>query len=301
MKKIVKQLFFRSISIVAIMMIWCNATNAKVLVPFYKTSSQSWEAKYYSSSIDGDGAPENWYHEDFDDSSWTTVLGPLNLSNGKWQANYYSYWVRCYFTIDELNVSNTFTFFVQHDDGCVAYINGQEIYSNENVVSDYTSINLSTDAISALKEGVNVLCVRVSDTGGGDAYMDFGLYENELQDIVARADVPVTITNEATNPWTVQSGYIQNGNIGKEKSSSTLSFSYSSEYKTELTFDWACNNYSNHRLYLYIDGAERGTTTNSSYNKLRFYLEPGAHVITLQDTIGNYTYEQYDWSSIINV
>ena len=125
MKKIVKQLFFRSISIVAIMMIWCNATNAKVLVPFYKTSSQSWEAKYYSSSIDGDGAPENWYHEDFDDSSWTTVLGPLNLSNGKWQANYYSYWVRCYFTIDELNVSNTFTFFVQHDDGCVAYINGQ--------------------------------------------------------------------------------------------------------------------------------------------------------------------------------
>ena len=131
--------------------------------------------------------------------------------------------------------------------------------------------------------------------------MDFGLYENELQDIVARADVPVTITNEATNPWTVQSGYIQNGNIGKEKSSSTLSFSYSSEYKTELTFDWACNNYSNHRLYLYIDGAERGTTTNSSYNKLRFYLEPGAHVITLQDTIGNYTYQQYDWSRSKNV
>ena len=131
--------------------------------------------------------------------------------------------------------------------------------------------------------------------------MDFGLYENELQDIVARADVPVTITNEATNPWTVQSGYIQNGNIGKEKSSSTLSFSYSSEYKTELTFDWACYNYSNHRLYLYIDGAERGTTTNSSYNKLRFYLEPGAHVITLQDTIGNYTYQQYDWSRIKNV
>lgn len=119
--------------------------------------------------------------------------------------------------------------------------------------------------------------------------------------IVTRADVSVSFINDETNSWTVQSGYIQNGNIGKEKSSSTLSFSYSSEYKTELTFDWACYNYSNHRLYLYIDGAERGTTTNSSYNKLRFYLEPGAHVITLQDTIGDYTYQQYDWSRIKNV
>lgn len=119
--------------------------------------------------------------------------------------------------------------------------------------------------------------------------------------IVTRADVNVSFTNDETNPWTIQSGYIQNGNIGKEKSSSTLSFTYTSEYKTELTFDWACYNYNNHRLYLYIDGAQRGTTTNSSYNKLRFYLEPGAHVITLQDTIGDYTYLQRDWSRIKNV
>ena len=288
MKKIVKQLFFRSISIVAIMMIWCNATNAKVLVPFYKTSSQSWEAKYYSSSIDGDGAPENWYHEDFDDSSWTTVLGPLNLSNGKWQANYYSYWVRCYFTIDELNVSNTFTFFVQHDDGCVAYINGQEIYSNENVVSDYTSINLSTDAISALKEGVNVLCVRVSDTGGGDAYMDFGLYENELQDIVARADVPVTITNEATYPWIVSGGEAFNGNSADRYSSSWLTMQYSSTHRTELKFDWYSYNYSQHQpLQLYIDGVNISSTNNSSWNMARFYLDPGSHIIAFRDSIGN--------------
>ncbi len=289
MKKIMKQLFIRSIAFVTIITMGCIAVSAKILVPFYKTSSNSWEGKFYSAPISEAGAPDNWYEENFDDSSWNTISSPLYLSNGKWQANYYSYWVRCYFTIEELNSSNSFTFYAQHDDGCVAYLNGQEIYNN-GIVSDYSSINLSSEAISTLKKGTNVLCVKVSDTGGGDAFMDFGLYENELQDIVARADVPVTITNETTYPWIVSGGEAFNGNSADRYSSSWLTMQYSSTHRTELKFDWYSYNYSQHQpLQLYIDGVNISSTNNSSWNMARFYLDPGSHIIAFRDSIGNYS------------
>jgi hypothetical protein len=302
MKKIMKQLFIRSIAFVTIITMGCIAVSAKILVPFYKTSSNSWEGKFYSAPISEAGAPDNWYEENFDDSSWNTISSPLYLSNGKWQANYYSYWVRCYFTIEELNSSNSFTFYAQHDDGCVAYLNGQEIYNNGNV-SDYSSINLSSEAISTLKKGTNVLCVKVSDTGGGDAFMDFGLYENELQNIVTRADIPVTITNDENHPWSVDgtTATIKGNDQSNYYAASWLTISYGSDKRTELSFEWARYDYGYHdALQVYIDGVYKGNTTNSSYTSKRFYLDVGEHVIAFRDSVGGYNYSR-NWSGIRNV
>ena len=76
---------------------------------------------------------------------------------------------------------------------------------------------------------------------------------------------------------------------------------YTSSYKTELSFDWRCNNYSSHTaLRLFVDGVQMNSTTNSSYSRVRLYIEPGQHVIVFKDSIGNST-SANDYSYIKNV
>ena len=270
--------------------ICCLQIHAKEIIPFYETSHKEWKGKCFSAPIDGIGAPEDWYKANFDDSSWDSVTGPLHLSNGTWQSNYYSYWVRCHFTLDNPNSSKTYSFFVLHDDGCVAYLNGIKIYDNDDVVYDYTSVSLSAEAIESLHKGDNVLCVYVSDTGGGDAFMDFGLYENDLNDIVNYSDVNISFTNDEMYPWSVSGNEAQNGNKMEPYSTSWLKIEYSSALPTELKFDWYEYNYYQHQpLQLYIDGVLTSSTSNSSWTTGRFYLEPGNHVIAFRDSIGNYS------------
>lgn len=108
--------------------------------------------------------------------------------------------------------------------------------------------------------------------------------------IVTRSDVSVSFQNDEVNPWTISGEAVKNGNCGKSYSTSTLTLNYSSTYKTELTFDWLCRTYSNHaNLRLYVDGVQKSSTSNSSYNSIRIYIEPGQHVIVFKDSIGNST------------
>ncbi len=124
---------------------------------------------------------------------------------------------------------------------------------------------------------------------------------DSLSVVVSDNSVPLTFTNDKTYPWTIGEDCLQNGNVGNANSSSTLSFAYHCDERTELTFDWACYNYSRHSLYLYVDGVLKNSTTNSSYTTPRHFIEKGNHVITLKDSIGGNTYQQRDWSKIRNV
>lgn len=128
-----------------------------------------------------------------------------------------------------------------------------------------------------------------------------GKTDSIAEAIVTKADTTLTFTNDATNPWTIDGSSIKNGNCGKTYSTSTLAMTYTSSYKTELTFDWACYRYyGGHVLTLYIDGVETASTTNSDFHSQRHYLEAGTHVIVFRDTIED-TYQQYDWSRIKNI
>lgn len=120
--------------------------------------------------------------------------------------------------------------------------------------------------------------------------------------IVTKADVPVSFKNDEVNPWTISGEAVKNGNCGKSNSTSTLTMNYSSSYKTELTLDWLCYNYygSHPALCIFVDGVQKSSTTNSSYNPLRLYIEPGQHVIVFKDSIGNST-STYNYSYIKNV
>lgn len=156
-------------------------------------------------------------------------------------------------------------------------------------------------------QGVNDLSInqRRSDANG-DAKIIGVLQGNEgeevdpLMAIVTKADVPVSFTNDETYPWTISEAIAKNGNCGVKYSSSTLTMNYTSTYKTELTFEWLCRNYSNHSLSLFVDGVQTHSTITNSYNTVRLYIDPGQHVIVFKDSIGNST-STNNYSYINNV
>lgn len=119
--------------------------------------------------------------------------------------------------------------------------------------------------------------------------------------IVTRADVPLAFLNDETHPWTIIDNTVKNGNCGIGNSTSTLTMTYQSEYKTELFFDWRCNNSSSHTLSLYIDDVQKGSTTNSSFNTFHLYLEPGEHVIVFKDVINSNSTTTNNYSYIKNL
>lgn len=297
-----KNLLPRCIAIVAIIMLSSVTASAlTAIAPYGQLANETWSAKYFYALID-DGAPvDDWYTADFDDSAWSNIAGPISLAEQwssypplsvigtVWAANNSSYWLRRHFTVTDTDFDNL-VFYVIHDDACTAYLNGVQIYNSTSAMTypNYTTISLTGDAKAALKKGDNVLAVIASDSGGGQALIDFGLYGQELKDIVTYTDVPLTFTNDATYPWTISGTEAQNGNKGVSNSISTLTMEYTSTYRTELKFDWYEYNYSQHQpLQLYIDGVQTSSTNNSSWTTPRFYLEPGTHVIVFRDQIGN--------------
>ncbi len=125
---------------------------------------------------------------------------------------------------------------------------------------------------------------------------------DSLQAVVSAESVPLSFGNDEKYPWTFVDGYLQNGNVGQSNSLSALTFSFECDQPTELSFDWACYNYSGyHELYLYVDGQQISSTTSSSFTTERHFLTPGSHVVTIMDLNNGYTYDQYDWSRLGNI
>ena len=163
-----------------------------------------------------------------------------------------------------------------------------KLYGTDYAVNDYAS------------NGVLTFWTGGFDAGSTIIFKEFSA-ENAISNTILRSgSLDVKWENDSIYPWTIDTDVVKNGNVGVRNSTSTLSFSYSSEMRTEVTFDWACYNYSSHSLKFYVDGVYMASTTNSSYTTQRFYLDAGSHIITLQDTIGNNTHTQ-NWSGIKNV
>ena len=163
-----------------------------------------------------------------------------------------------------------------------------KLYGTDYAVNDYAA------------NGVLAFWTGGADAGSTIMFKEFSAGNVISNAILRSGSLDVEWENDSIYPWTIGTTSVENGNQGVKNSSSTLSFSYSSEMRTEVTFDWACNNYSGHSLKLYIDGVYMASTTNSSYTTKRFYLDAGTHIITLQDNIGNSS-STSNWSGIKNV
>ncbi len=119
--------------------------------------------------------------------------------------------------------------------------------------------------------------------------------------ILVDGSISVQWVNDATFPWTVQDGWMKSGNVGNKYTSSSLAFSYSTEYQTEVTFNWwNTHNSSGHKVQYYVDGAYKGSTTSSNQNQIRIYLPKGNHIIEVRDSLANESYSEC-YSGIKNV
>lgn len=154
-----------------------------VLLPYGQTTHEPWDALcFHASNSSGEAPAPDWYSLNFNDSQWAAFQGPLSdyTWNGlyyasRWEDNYSTYWVRRSFNIASLNSFHAFFVQAVHDDGAEIYLNGELIYSSSQVVSNTVTIELTPEQQGYLRTGKNVLAMRVSDTGGGDAFLDYGL------------------------------------------------------------------------------------------------------------------------------
>lgn len=130
-------------------------------------------------------------------------------------------------------------------------------------------------------------------------YSDVSAQNNADLDLLLQdGSLPVQFTNDATYPWSVgEDGVATTVNVGTAKSASSLTFTYETDYQTELAFSWRNNSSSNHTLLVYIDGMLYSNMTSGSWEAKRFYISKGAHVIEFKDSVMN-TSSTYCYSQI---
>lgn len=164
------------------------------LAPFGQFSNQPWQGKFSKSNY------TNWYKTDYDDSSWSAINGPISTEQGlpyyetQWQGSYASYYVRRHFNVNTLD-QDLYTLYVTHDDQCTVYLNGRKIYENSDylLASEYNKVYIPKEQ---LKIGDNLLAVYVYDSGGGEAYMDFGIYGEDQGYVSVELATPGTLGQE---------------------------------------------------------------------------------------------------------
>ena len=135
------------------------------------------------------------------------------------------------------------------------------------------------------------------EAGAASAVGDFG-------PVVAGSDVALTFANDSLHPWTVEDTVAilrGNGQSGYY-AASWLTMTYSSDYRTELSFEWASFEGGYHEgLQLYIDDTLRASRYNApTFERRRFLLEPGSHVVAFRDSTSFYN-RTANWSAVRSI
>lgn len=157
-----------------------------VLLPFGQFTQQPWSASYFYALNNGDKPADNWFAKDFDDSAWGTLEGPISTKSGisyyvtPWADKYSTYWVRRHFSVNDIKETPFVYLYLYHDDGCEVYLNGWQLYNNSNYYTHLVTVAMTQEMCSHFVEGDNVIAVKVSDTRGGEAFMDFGIEANNV-------------------------------------------------------------------------------------------------------------------------
>ncbi|MBD5233950.1 MAG: glycoside hydrolase family 43 protein [Bacteroidales bacterium] len=143
------------------------------LLPAADTEAQSW---YYTTAT----PPMKWLDDDFDVErfKWKSGTGgfgngdvPGGIINTSWTSS--AIYLRREVELPPLTEYQRqhFMLHLHHDDDVTVWINGQEVFSESGYLSGYQNCRI---APSALKEGKNIVCVKCSQSWGGQ-YVDLGL------------------------------------------------------------------------------------------------------------------------------
>lgn len=107
---------------------------------------------------------------------------------------------------------------------------------------------------------------------------------------------PLTFSNNDTYPWTIEEGYIQNGNYGKANTTARFSTTFTVEETSKFSYELAISatSSSNNILNVYINGILWDYwTAQRDWTECMIGLEPGTYTIEWEDTLKNTTSVYY--------
>lgn len=142
-----------------------------------------WEGRVSRDTQDGTA----WTTLDFDDSEWALqkaawgTPGEYPNVQNPWKETHSDIYVRREINLTADDIRKDLWVMFSHDDVFEIYINGVKITSTGETWLQGEEAALPVLARLALKEGRNVLAAHCHNTSGG-AYIDFGLYENMVQE-----------------------------------------------------------------------------------------------------------------------
>jgi Domain of unknown function (DUF4965)/Domain of unknown function (DUF5127)/Domain of unknown function (DUF1793)/Domain of unknown function (DUF4964) len=141
----------------------------------YKTILPAADEKPYTARYTETDPGKNWADGSFDDSSWKTGTAPFTddkgVSKELWTSR--DIWVRRTFIYSKTNLNKLYLK-LHHDDEAEVFLNGEKINASSGANGDLQMFELSSDAVSKLKVGENVLALHCTNTGGA-AWIDAGL------------------------------------------------------------------------------------------------------------------------------
>lgn len=146
---------------------------------------------------------ENWYNEDFNDSSWTqgtALFGNDNTCATRWSTS--NLWIRTTFNIeDETHLNEVKTGKIKldafFDENPVIYVNGTEVLRQEGYNGGYQTFDLTEELGDALKVGTNTVAASAINTTGGQ-FLDVSIRS------IPKSDIPVSLEGTLVDNGTTQ-------------------------------------------------------------------------------------------------
>ena len=128
--------------------------------------------------------PDDWWHADFDDSTWTSAPGGFGTSGTpgatvrtEWRTP--DIWLRREFNLPAdagRPDAPTVALRLHHDEDAEIYVNGVEAAQLPRWTSGYVDVPIHADAARTLRAGRNVMAIHCRQVSGGQ-YIDAGLVE----------------------------------------------------------------------------------------------------------------------------
>jgi Lamin Tail Domain/CotH kinase protein len=206
-----------------------SGTTGSPAATYFLPSTTGW--KYKKGTAEASSPVTDWRNLTFSDASWPSGKSPIGYApitgtpvvcntvlsdmKGNSATNYSTVYARRSFTIPAGQVRDLLTLKVRFDDGCIVWINGQEVYranvpngqlaynavANQSVATAvWTTVNL-IDASTYLLGGTNVLTIQGVNlsTNSSDFNIDAELSTPAVGSNTAPTPGAANVTRRATN------------------------------------------------------------------------------------------------------
>ena len=232
------------------------------------------------------------------------VEGTTAIMRGTNQSNYYAAsWITMSYN-SEKRTELSFewaSYNYSYHDALQVYIDG--VYQGNTSNSSYTTMRFYLEA------GNHVIAFRDSVSNRNYTQNWSGLRNVKVKEILPLEtavltdnSLPITFDNDDIYPWTIEDGYIQNGNYGYKNTTSKFSTTFTIDKTSKFSMVYRCmraNGNSGDDYYHQFKLRINGILYDYAYNRTEFNnpfiyaLEPGTYTVEFVDSVYNNTSTAY--------